>query len=144
MSARPPGAAHRAADGLMETYLREVNGTPLPTRAEEKRLARRVREGDPAARDHLVRAHLRLVVMIARGYPARGLSLHDLIAEGNLGLLRAAEGFDPSMNTRFSTYASYWIRQSIKRALLNSAGAVRIPAYAADLLARWRRAAAGL
>jgi RNA polymerase primary sigma factor len=88
----------------------------------------------------MVRANLRLVVNIARGYTGKGLALQDLIEEGNLGLLRAVEGFDPNMNTRFSTYASYWIKQSIKRALVNTAKTIRIPAYMVELLAKWRRA----
>ena len=92
----------------------------------------------------MVRANLRLVVNIARGYAGKGLPLQDLIEEGNLGLLRAVEGFDPDMNTRFSTYASYWIKQSIKRALVNSAKTIRIPAYMVELLSRWRRASAQL
>ena len=92
----------------------------------------------------MVRANLRLVVNIARSYTGKGLGLQDLIEEGNLGLLRAVEGFDPSMNTRFSTYASYWIKQSIKRALVNTAKTIRIPAYMVELLAKWRRATAKL
>lgn len=107
-------------------------------------LAYRIEEGDGAARDRMVRANLRLVVNIARSYTNKGLSLQDLIEEGNLGLLRAVEGFDPTMNTRFSTYASYWIKQSIKRALVNTAKTIRVPAYMVELLAKWRRATAQL
>jgi RNA polymerase primary sigma factor len=124
----------------METYLHDINETPLLSAAEEKDLAYRINDGDYQARDYMVRANLRLVVNIARGYTGKGLGLQDLIEEGNLGLLRAVEGFDPSMNTRFSTYASYWIKQSIKRALVNTAKTIRIPAYMVELLAKWRRA----
>ena len=134
----------RPAQSPLETYLREINETPLLSADEEKRLAYRIEDGDSEARDHLVRANLRLVVNIARGYAGKGLGLQDLIEEGNLGLLRAVEGFDPSMNTRFSTYASYWIKQSIKRALVNTAKTIRIPAYMVELLAKWRRASAKL
>src|SRR5436190_886325 len=124
----------------LETYLREINETALLTADEEKSLARAIETGDTEARDQMVRANLRLVVNIARGYTGKGLALQDLIEEGNLGLLRAVEGFDPNMNTRFSTYASYWIKQSIKRALVNTAKTIRIPAYMVELLAKWRRA----
>jgi RNA polymerase primary sigma factor len=128
----------------LETYLREINETPLLTAAQEKELARRIWEGDNSARDRMVRANLRLVVNIARNYVGKGLDLPDLIEEGNLGLLRAVEGFDPGMNTRFSTYAGYWIKQSIKRALINTGKTIRIPAYMAQLLTEWRRATAEL
>ncbi len=128
----------------LETYLREINETPLLNADEEKRLARLIEDGDSEARDRMVRANLRLVVNIARSYTGKGLGLQDLIEEGNLGLLRAVEGFDPAMNTRFSTYASYWIKQSIKRALVNTAKTIRIPAYMVELLAKWRRATAKL
>jgi RNA polymerase primary sigma factor len=134
----------RPAQSPLETYLREINETPLLSADEEKRLAYRIEDGDSEARDHLVRANLRLVVNIARGYAGKGLGLQDLIEEGNLGLLRAVEGFDPSMNTRFSTYASYWIKQSIKRALINTAKTIRLPAYMVELMAKWRRASAKL
>jgi RNA polymerase primary sigma factor len=112
----------------LEIYLREINETPLLSAVEEKELATRIGQGDPHARDHMVRANLRLVVNIARGYTSKGLGLQDLIEEGNLGLLRAVEGFDPLVGTRFSTYASYWIKQSIKRALINCSKTIRIPA----------------
>ncbi len=128
----------------LETYLREINETSLLTAADEKELARAIAEGDVCARDRMVRANLRLVVNIARGYTGKGLSLQDLIEEGNLGLLRAVEGFDPDVGTRFSTYASYWIKQSIKRALINSAKTIRIPAYMVELLSKWRRASSRL
>ncbi len=128
----------------LETYLREINETALLTAVEERELATRIGEGDVEARDRMVRANLRLVVNIARGYTGKGLGLQDLIEEGNLGLLRAVEGFDPGVGTRFSTYASYWIKQSIKRALINSAKTIRIPAYMVELLSKWRRATARL
>jgi RNA polymerase primary sigma factor len=124
----------------LETYLREINETGLLTADQEKELAHAIEGGSTEARDRMVRANLRLVVNIARGYTGKGLALQDLIEEGNLGLLRAVEGFDPNMNTRFSTYASYWIKQSIKRALVNTAKTIRIPAYMVELLAKWRRA----
>src|SRR5438128_4882163 len=128
----------------LETYLREINETPLLNAQEEKDLAYRIADGDGEARDRMVRANLRLVVNIARSYTGKGLGLQDLIEEGNLGLLRAVEGFDPTMNTRFSTYASYWIKQSIKRALVNTAKTIRVPAYMVELLAKWRRASSKL
>lgn len=128
----------------LETYLREINETALLTADEEKMLSRRISAGDASARDRMVRANLRLVVNIARGYSGKGLPLQDLIEEGNLGLLRAVEGFDPDMNTRFSTYASYWIKQSIKRALVNTAKTIRVPAYMVELLSKWRRASTKL
>lgn len=128
----------------LETYLREINETSLLTAADEHELATAIGNGDIRARDRMVRANLRLVVNIARGYTGKGLSLQDLIEEGNLGLLRAVEGFDPGVGTRFSTYASYWIKQSIKRALINTAKTIRIPAYMVELLSKWRRASARL
>src|SRR5437588_2256136 len=126
------------------TYRRDINETPLLTAQQEKELASRIADGDTEARDQLVRANLRLVVNIARSYAGKGLGLQDLIAEGNLGLLRAVEGYDPDMNTRFSTYASYWIKQSIKRSVINTGKTIRIPAYMNELLIKWRRATAKL
>jgi RNA polymerase primary sigma factor len=143
VSRRSPREGAQAQSPL-ETYLREINETKLLSADDEQQLARQIGMGDVRARDRMVRANLRLVVNIARGYVGKGLSLPDLIEEGNLGLLRAVEGFDPSMGTRFSTYASYWIKQSIKRALINSAKTIRIPAYMVELLSKWRRASSRL
>ncbi|MBS0209701.1 MAG: RNA polymerase sigma factor RpoD/SigA [Planctomycetes bacterium] len=134
---RKPSAAVQSP---LETYLRAINETALLTAKDERELAGGIAQGDAAARDRMVRANLRLVVNIARGYTGKGLGLQDLIEEGNLGLLRAVEGFDPGMGTRFSTYASYWIKQSIKRALINTGKTIRIPAYMVELLSKWRRA----
>lgn len=120
--------------------MRAINETALLSAKDERELAAGIAVGDAAARDRMVRANLRLVVNIARGYTGKGLGLQDLIEEGNLGLLRAVEGFDPGMGTRFSTYASYWIKQSIKRALINTGKTIRIPAYMVELLSKWRRA----
>src|SRR5213593_25193 len=141
---RPRRQRGPSVQSPLETYLREINETALLTAEEEKQLALRIEQGDSEARDRMVRANLRLVVNIARSYTGKGLSLQDLIEEGNLGLLRAVEGFDPTMNTRFSTYASYWIKQAIKRALVNTAKTIRIPAYMVELLAKWQRATARL
>jgi RNA polymerase primary sigma factor len=134
----------KAVQTPMETYLREINQTPLLTANQEKELAYRIQAGDLEARDHMVRANLRLVVNISRSYTNRGMQIQDLIEEGNLGLMRAVEGFDPTMNTRFSTYASYWIKQSIKRSIVNSAKTIRIPAYMVELLSKWRKMSAQL
>src|ERR671927_772907 len=141
---RPRRPRGPAVQSPLETYLREINETSLLSADEEKELAYRIEDGDSEARDRMVRANLRLVVNIARGYSGKGLGLQDLIEEGNLGLLRAVEGFDPAMGTRFSTYASYWIKQSIKRALINTGKTIRIPAYMVELLSKWRRATARL
>jgi RNA polymerase primary sigma factor len=130
--------------GPLETYLGEISRTPLLNADQERELAYRAREGDRDARDYLVRANLRLVVSFARHYIGRGLPLEDLVAEGNLGLLRAVGRFDPAMNTRFSTYAICWVKKSIRLALANTARMVRIPTYLVELLAKWRRATAQL
>jgi RNA polymerase primary sigma factor len=128
----------------LQIYLHDINDTPLLSAQEERELAERVATGDPCAREHMVKANLRLVVNIARGYLGKGLSLEDLIEEGNLGLMRAVEGFDGMMDTRFSTYASYWIKQSIRRAVMNTGKPIRLPAYMVSLLSKWRRATAVL
>src|SRR5436305_5213824 len=141
---RPRRLRNESVQSPLETYLREINETPLLNADEEKELAYKIETGDSEARDRMVRANLRLVVNIARGYTGKGLGMQDLVAEGNLGLLRAVEGFDPGMNTRFSTYASYWIKQSIKRAVINTGKTIRIPAYMNELLVKWRRATAKL
>jgi RNA polymerase primary sigma factor len=124
----------------LQIYLHDINNTPLLSAEEEKELAERVAAGDPYAREHMVKANLRLVVNIARGYLGKGLSLEDLIEEGNLGLMRAVEGFDGMMETRFSTYASYWIKQSIRRSVMNNGKPIRLPAYMVSLLSKWKRA----
>ena len=128
----------------LQIYLHDINDTALLSAEEERELAERVAAGDPYAREHMVKANLRLVVNIARGYLGKGLSLEDLIEEGNLGLMRAVEGFDGMMETRFSTYASYWIKQSIRRAVMNNGKPIRLPAYMVSLLSKWKRATAVL
>jgi RNA polymerase primary sigma factor len=133
-----------AVQSTLETYLREINETPLLNAEEEKELAVRVEAGKGEARDQMVRANLRLVVKIAKSYTGKGLDLQDLIEEGNVGLLRAVEGFDPAMNTRFSTYATHWIKLYVRRALIRTAKTIRIPTYLAQLLMRWRQVSAEL
>jgi RNA polymerase primary sigma factor len=143
MPARPSRREPNAHSPL-QIYLHDINDTPLLSAQEERDLAARVAMGDPYAREHMVKANLRLVVNIARGYLGKGLCLEDLIEEGNLGLMRAVEGYDGMMETRFSTYASYWIKQSIRRAVMNNGKPIRLPAYMVSLLAKWKRVTAGL
>ena len=104
---------------VMRTYMQEIGKTPLLTKEEEIQLAARIKNGDKAARDHMISANLRLVVKIAHDYNNFGLPLLDLISEGNIGLVKAVERFDPSKGGKLSTYAAWWIKQSIKRALAN-------------------------
>ncbi len=143
--------------------MRQINKAPLLSAEEEKRLAAIVREGQFAAerfacgelglkereevesdaavaRETMVKSNLRLVVNIAKKYVKRGITLNDLINEGNLGLIRAVECFDPDQNTRFSTYASWWIKQAIKRSLINSDKPIHIPAYMVEMISRFREA----
>jgi RNA polymerase primary sigma factor len=124
----------------LQIYLGEIKGDPLLTAAEERALAASIAGGDDAARSRMIQANLRLVVKIARDYVGRGIALEDLIGEGNLGLIRAAEEFDPRFGTRFSTYASYWIKQAIRHALINTTSTIRLPAHMVGLLTKCRRA----
>lgn len=133
------GKKSRRSDLSIEIYLREINRVQLLTADGEKELAVQVQAGSSEARDHLALSNLRLVVSIAKRYMNRGLSLLDLIEEGNVGLLRAVEKFDPAANCRFSTYATWWIKQSIRRALTNTVKTVRIPSYMVELMSRWQK-----
>ena len=123
-------------------YLKQIDEASLLTAEQERELCWRIiHENCPHARDQMIRSNLRLVVNIAKRYSNRGMPLQDLIEEGNLGLLRAVEAFDPDQGARFSTYASWWIKQAIKRALINANQPVHIPAYMVELISKWKRAA---
>jgi RNA polymerase primary sigma factor len=123
--------SNEAATGLdsLAQYLREIGRYRLLTQAEEVTLAKRIAQGDVTARDRMVESNLRLVVAVARGYTYRGVPLLDLIQEGTLGLIRAAERFDWRRGTRFSTYAMWWIRQAVDRAVCNQADPIRVPVH---------------
>ncbi len=121
----------------LAVYLREIARIPLLSREEEQELARRLRAGDESAKRRLIEANLRLVVQVARRYFSRGLPLPDLIEEGNLGLIRAVEKFEPERGLRFSTYATWWIRHAIIRALANQARLIRLPVHVEMLLGRY-------
>src|SRR3954471_16263731 len=125
----------------LQLYLREINTTPLLTAEQERELGWAIiNDNCPLARERMIRSNLRLVVAIAKHYNNRGLPLTDLIEEGNIGLLRAVEGFDPAQGARFSTYASWWIKQAIKRALINATQPIHVPAYMVELIAKWKDA----
>jgi RNA polymerase primary sigma factor len=128
-----------AQSDSLRLYLREISRIPLLSAQSELELARRVERGDRAARNHLIEANLRLVVSIAKKYVGQGLSLEDLIGEGNIGLIRAVTKFDPSKGFRFSTYATWWIKQAITRSILEGTRAVRLPVYIMEEVMRVKR-----
>ena len=127
----------------LQAYLKDIGSYKLLNREQEKKLAESLATGDLEARDDLIKANLRLVVSIAKNYTERGIAFMDLIEEGNLGLMKAAQRFDPSMDLRFSTYATWWIRQSIRRAITNSK-MVRTPSYMVELIAKLKSSEAEL
>ena len=113
-------------------YMREIGQVPLLTPKEEVALAKRIKRGDAAAREHMIKANLRLVVKIARDYENYGLPLLDLISEGNIGLMKGVERFDPTKGAKLSTYAAWWIKQAIKRALADQGKTIRLPVHVVD------------
>lgn len=122
-------------------YLREIGRVDLLTPDQEVELAERIKRGDPEARSHMISANLRLVVKIAQDYANYGLPLLDLISEGNIGLMKAVERFDPNKGGKLSTYAAWWIKQSIKRALANQSKTIRLPVHMVDKISKMRRVA---
>ncbi|MCA8914090.1 MAG: sigma-70 family RNA polymerase sigma factor [Planctomycetes bacterium] len=132
----------RIQDANFQQYLKEIRETPLLTAKEEIELSRLIHAGDKAAREHMIKANLRLVVSVAKEFLNRGLPFMDLIAEGNIGLMRGIEKFDPEQGNRFSTYGVHWIKQSIRRALVNSSKTVRIPSYMVELISQFKQKSA--
>src|SRR5271169_5806277 len=132
---------NREGENGIKIYLREIGQIALLTPKDEIRLAARIKKGDKKAREHMIKANLRLVVKIARDYEGIGLPLLDLISEGNIGLMKAVERFDPKKGGKLSTYAAWWIKQSIKRALANQAKTIRLPVHLVDKISKMRRAA---
>ncbi len=129
------------SDSGFKIYLREIGKTPLLTPEEEIQLAARIKKGDGQARQHMIKANLRLVVKIAHDYGNFGMPLLDLVSEGNIGLMKAVERFDPAKGGKLSTYAAWWIKQSIKRALANQSKTIRLPVHLVDKIAKMRRVA---
>jgi RNA polymerase primary sigma factor len=136
----PVPPPEQGADDAVRLYLRSIGRVPLLTREDEVRLAKRVEQNDMAAKNRLIEANLRLVVSIAKRYTGRGLTLLDLIQEGNLGLIRAVEKFDWRRGFKFSTYATWWIRQAITRALADQSRTIRIPVHMVERMNRVARA----
>jgi RNA polymerase primary sigma factor len=128
-------------ESAIKLYLREIGLVKLLTPQEEIELAARIKKGDKKAREHMIKANLRLVVKIARDYDGIGLPLLDLISEGNIGLMKAVERFDPAKGGKLSTYGSWWIKQSIKRALANQSKTIRLPVHLVDKISKMRRMA---
>jgi RNA polymerase primary sigma factor len=126
-------------DAGLTRYLREIGRIPLLTAQEEIELARKIKKGDAAARERMINSNLRLVVTIARDYANLGLPMLDLISEGNIGLTKAVERFEPAKKAKLSTYAAWWIKQSIKRALANQSKIIRLPVHLVDKIAKVRR-----
>jgi RNA polymerase primary sigma factor len=140
----PAGRAERSSydgDTAIKLYLREIGQVKLLTPQEEIDLAARIKKGDKRAREQMIKANLRLVVKIARDYEGIGLPLLDLISEGNIGLMKAVERFDPAKGGKLSTYGSWWIKQSIKRALANQSKTIRLPVHLVDKISKMRRTA---
>jgi RNA polymerase primary sigma factor len=127
------------SDSGFKIYLREIGQTPLLTPAQEVELAARIKKGDKEARAQMIKANLRLVVKIAHDYGNLGLPLLDLVSEGNIGLMKAVERFDPAKGGKLSTYAAWWIKQSIKRALANQSKTIRLPVHLVDKIAKIKR-----
>jgi len=127
------------SENSLRIYLREISKTDLLTPAQEVELAEKIKNGDKKARAHMIKANLRLVVKIAQDYSNYGLPLSDLISEGNIGLMKAVERFDPEKGGKLSTYASWWIKQSVKRALANQSKTIRLPVHMVDKISRMRR-----
>ena len=137
--------ASKGSHTTLGWYLDQIKSTPLLTAEQERQLSRRIREhSDPHAREQMIQANLRLVVKIAKQYTTAGMTLSDLVAEGNLGLMRAVEEFDPDAGVRFSTYAAWWVKQAIKRAMIQAGQPIRIPAYLVKMVSKWRKTSAAM